>query len=882
MRGHSLLASLFLSMHKTRTLLGHSSLSSPTLSIFIRHRSSYGKRTKDGNSMSSFLQTVHDKMRADKSGGVEAEEVKSASTKVRYGGKRTREVNAKAVNPTPARVINSKLEPKKVDVLKSQVTASSSLSRADASTDLVKKPRKAARSPTLNPNLTVDQPRKKPIVTKEVDPIQLAWLRFESQCKKSDHGMTTTSITSFLTVLLSNKKLDLMVKALTRAKKLGIQPDIRWYELLLEACCQVESPRQALKVFKRMEADGISPSMECHATYMELLCSQGDFEQAKAYFASTYQPVPVKANEVANMTEGQSTSESLPPTIVNPPPDTLVYLRAMMGCARRKRAHEAQYWMDKLLSEPLVTPTSACFEALGQAYIEAGDLTGAEKVWDDMLNRSLIPPEQAIIATMNAYMKKGQAHKAVAFCERPIYLSLYDTVDVLAVRAVAYAQSGEVSRVFEIMQKLSALKCTIPSRNLERIVEGLSRNGFTTDAARLCSQGTPLSTYLILMEGFNREECPDEAAAILQTIRDSGMPLTTSMFATVIKGFAAANNVEAVERYFDQARDAGLVDAQLWKLALTSYVQVSDIDRALELVEAMTEQEGKEDVIPDIDPIFQLFESCIRARRWADAATSFGILSGIRGVESNPERVTRLLDMHANEFHHIACQLLRGDLEAESDGLLLSGPPLGLVLYKALTTATKPLPERLYRTAMNFYSQDQDLVAVVSTWTTMRNHITAPSATTVTTLLQAVVAQGGERTAKATLDMMTKEKLPLDIDGYRALLTLMGRSGKPKDAIALLVDMDSKGTQFGSVEWEILRDAFRRGHWKKEERYVVRFLEEHYPEVLDIADGDAVDSNNSSNDEEDGSGDESVVTSSVKPVSKGARPSPKVRVTHVV
>ncbi|KAJ1560021.1 hypothetical protein HK405_008515 [Cladochytrium tenue] len=187
---------------------------------------------------------------------------------------------------------------------------------------------------------------------------------------------------------------------------------------------------------------------------------------------------------------------------------------------------------------------------------------------------------------------------------------------------------------------------------------------------------------------------------------------------------------------------------------------------------------------------------------------------------------------------------------------------LGCEIYRELVAAGSRLQEPSYRAVIRAHHRFGDLVSAVKTWSAFRAPVpvgdggapTAPSPTqpepdTVTVLLECVLDVGKSGSAKAMLDMVRRENLPLDARGRAAMLCMMAKYGWASEVIGGLVDAaaaadsptaassaDSDSGSGGGVTRELVSEVMR--HLRAcgnpgAERLVAAFLEEHFPAMLD-------------------------------------------------
>ncbi|KAI9354049.1 hypothetical protein DFJ73DRAFT_959052 [Zopfochytrium polystomum] len=216
---------------------------------------------------------------------------------------------------------------------------------------------------------------------------------------------------------------------------------------------------------------------------------------------------------------------------------------------------------------------------------------------------------------------------------------------------------------------------------------------------------------------------------------------------------------------------------------------------------------------------------------------------------------------------------------------------LGAEIYRELVAAGCSLKEESYAKMIRAHHWFGDLVSAVKVWSTFRGSVTtvserssksasdptsgkeqqpggagtaivkgekrasisAPLASTVTTLLECVRDVGKAGSAKAVLEMVRQESLPIDSRGRAATLCMMAKFGWSEELISALVDLSSTAREETIPPLDastgvtpdlvaMLMRYLRMSQNKDAERAVVGFLEECFPEALSAAlmDGRAV------------------------------------------
>jgi pentatricopeptide repeat protein len=360
--------------------------------------------------------------------------------------------------------------------------------------------------------------------------------------------------------------------------------------------------------------------------------------------------------------------------------DVVSYNTMMKGCIANGQEVKAKELLAELLDTNM-TPTRASFHGLLNARVNAKDFTGAWRLVRDMQASGVSPnavtcsillkgrPTSAqevarILALIDAMEEPMDEVLFLAVVEACIRTGRLDalsrqmgkfmkqssasalTAPTYGSMIKAYGHARDLTRVWELWERMIEHKVAPTSITLGCMVEALVANGCTSDAWKLIQKLSKddstrhlinTVSYSSLLKGFANAQDTEKVMALYQEMKASGIQPNTITFNTILNAFAkggAMHRVPALLEDMGKASPPVELDVVSYSTIVKGYCNSGNLDRALKVVQTM-QARGKH--TPDEVMFNSLLGGCAKEHRPDEALQ---VLSSMRKFGVAPSNYT--------------------------------------------------------------------------------------------------------------------------------------------------------------------------------------------------------------------------------------------------
>ncbi|KAJ3103389.1 hypothetical protein HDU96_009290 [Phlyctochytrium bullatum] len=617
-------------------------------------------------------------------------------------------------------------------------------------------------------------------------------------------------LTTYFSALAESGLAEKIGPILRDAQTAGLEMDVPLYTAVIQGYFKAKDTRSAVRTFEDMVAKGCRPDITAFHSLVQGFCEMG---------------MPIQAEEVMVFMRSGAGVESIPDSIVR---------AVMSGYIKARMVSDAVRIFDQIrLSGP--APTTFTYNTLLKGLSDDFDIEVMTDYWNQWKK-----DVAASASSGEATPSKGKKKNQNASQEVP-------TPDLNSFNIVleAYIKCSRTDRAQELIREMVDL-------------------GFNPDAAN----------FVNLVEAHLRSRDYSLAAEAIVLMRRSALGSTSKKSASIVNVIrshapqfeALIQKLQETSESIDSTQPGGAVSPRKGIPKSLKELAESGID-----LRAATEAASKRQIAVELyrelaAADVRLSEDTYRAVMKAYHAsadlvavvktwTTFRNFTAPATPETeSPPAPVQPQETSANKKTDTEAS---GSAQTQSPA---SSPSASAAVQNQSPTSTpstaapapssSPSPENPQSPAS--FSTATAATPPVSpspqtpTPAAPPNHQATPLATvasvhpsTVTTLLAAVRDLGKAQTSRAVIELVKNEKLPLDLEGYVYLGCIMGKVGMSNELIRLVLDMVEAGHELAPVFAREWRANLKRSGDRGAEMKVTEFLEENWPEVFALEEGDA-------------------------------------------
>ncbi|ORY52067.1 hypothetical protein BCR33DRAFT_846030 [Rhizoclosmatium globosum] len=662
--------------------------------------------------------------------------------------------------------------------------------------------------------------------------------------------------------------------------ELGLVPNLRTYNLFLELYIKEGNLNACIAFYERMIDEGVEPDVNTFNSLIQGCLKFQKLNRVESYFQEMV-ALGIDPNQRTINLLIQHYAKNTKPT-ENP--------------IQKIESLVSTYIRDPLSPIPAsstdgkVDPNAAIYTALIKAYTTHNRIDLARSAFS---TAKTLPDADAHLYTamLHSLVESGNKSSSTNPHDQELVneeaLSLFQEMmdnPTIQVDSVAFA---------------TLVQMFVHSRDLER-AELVVNVGMK-------ARGVPVTfaVWSSLLEGYVESGRVSDAVRLFEQMRMEGAYPPTYLYNLVLRGLASDFDTELLERYWGRwmwsieveeaeltrqkesfrygqgrknyARKVARPDAESYSIIVEAFVACQDIERAIKEVGKMV-QKG---FMPAEKTFLNLVEANVRRRDYKGAAETMLLMrtavdaAAKKGGSASATNVKGLNDIikgNAGQFESLVVGLLEKseslngatdiapnatpkqlaklkEFVAENSGELAAEMKakrtLGVELYKEMISAGCVPTESTFQCVIRAHNRAGDLVSAIKAWMSFRSlhPNVVPQHATVNALLVCVKELGKQASARAVVDMIQKEKLKLDTEGFGLYLFLLARWGWKEELMSCVLDMVNDGVAVSIPMVQLIEQglkAYKGLDAAATEKDVMGFIEENWPEALAFAEEEKI------------------------------------------
>ncbi|CAK9320968.1 unnamed protein product [Citrullus colocynthis] len=213
---------------------------------------------------------------------------------------------------------------------------------------------------------------------------------------------TVKSFNALLASCVNSKEYD-QVETIFREvpQEVSIEADVRSYNIVISAYCEMDALDKAILFFNAMEKTGMEPDLVTFNTLLTAFYKRGQFLEGESVW-------------------GMMESKNIAPNIIS-------YNARLQGMVQEKRIQEGIGLLAEM-EEKKIEPDVHSYKALIKGFCEDGDLEEAKK-WYNKLKENEITPNKSIYGTLLPFLcEQGDFEFGLQLCREAIDNQLFINV----------------------------------------------------------------------------------------------------------------------------------------------------------------------------------------------------------------------------------------------------------------------------------------------------------------------------------------------------------------------------------------------------------------------------------------------------------------------
>lgn len=395
---------------------------------------------------------------------------------------------------------------------------------------------------------------------------ELAW-DFVEEMQNQGMILTASIISLFIYKYCAEGNLGIGLVLLMEMKKIGIDPDVVAYTIVIDSLCKMCHLKEATSMLFKMTQMGISLDSVSVSSLIDGYCKVGKLEKAidlsKIFSIPPnvylYNSLLSKLCTDSNVAEAVNIFQEMLELGLNP--DCFSYTTIIGGYCKIGRIDKAFNFLGKMLKRGIKESVTT-YTTLIDGCCKSGNVDMAEHLFQKMLTEGLVPDVVAYNVLMGGYGKKGHLHKA---------FELLDTM-----------RSSDVSPdivTYNIIIHSLITRGFVNEAN--DIINELTRRGFSPDVV----------TFTSIIDGFSNKGNFEEAFLVWFYMSEHGIKPDVVTCSALLNGYCKVRRMEEANALFRKMLDIGLIpDLMLYNTLIRGFCRVGSIDDAHHLVNMMVER----------------------------------------------------------------------------------------------------------------------------------------------------------------------------------------------------------------------------------------------------------------------------------------------------
>ncbi|TKY72263.1 Pentatricopeptide repeat-containing protein [Spatholobus suberectus] len=480
----------------------------------------------------------------------------------------------------------------------------------------------------------------------------------------------------------------------------GFSPNWPTYAALLQAYCKARFREDALGVYKEMKEKGMDVDIVLYNLLFDMCADVGCMDEAVEIFedmksSGSCQPDNFTYSCLINMYSSHlKHTESLESsnlwgqhvsTILKGMEDKVSQGDVIFILNRMVDPNTASFVLRYFQNKIKFTGDKEVilYNVTLNLFRKSRDFEGAEKLFDEMLQRGVNPNNITFSTMVNCASVSGLPNKALEWfekmsgfgcvpdditCSAMVYayartnnvdkaLNLYDrakaekwSLDAVTFSALIkmYAVSGNYDKCLKIYQEMKVLgvKPNLATYNtlLGAMLRAKKHRQAKTIYKEMKSNGVSpdFITYASLLEVYTRSQCSEDALGVYKEMKGNGMDMTADLYNKLLAMCADVGYINKAIEIFNEMKSSGTCQPDSWTFSslITIYSRSGKVSEAEGILNEMI-QSGLQ---PNIFVLTSLVQCYGKAKRTDDVGKVFKQLLEL-GIEPNDQFCCCLLNV---------------------------------------------------------------------------------------------------------------------------------------------------------------------------------------------------------------------------------------------
>ncbi|XP_010688663.1 putative pentatricopeptide repeat-containing protein At5g08310, mitochondrial [Beta vulgaris subsp. vulgaris] len=256
---------------------------------------------------------------------------------------------------------------------------------------------------------------------------------------------------------------------------------------------------------------------------------------------------------------------------------------------------EANMLFDQVREMGLCVPNSYSYNCLLETMSKSSLSDQAEKRLDEMRSFGWIVDKYTMTPLLQVYCNAREFEKALIVFNQMLERGWVDS-HVLSILVVSFSKWGEVDRAFELIEKMEEFGLRLNEKTFYVLIHGFVSNSKVDKALQLfdkmCGSGflADIGVYDVLIGGLCKLRKPHRALHLYSEMKNVGISPDIGI---LVKLLSSVEEEEIMAQLLEENGEGLEIESVklLYNSVLNGLVRIGLIDRALELVKMMMEDD---------------------------------------------------------------------------------------------------------------------------------------------------------------------------------------------------------------------------------------------------------------------------------------------------
>ncbi|CAA7025930.1 unnamed protein product [Microthlaspi erraticum] len=340
----------------------------------------------------------------------------------------------------------------------------------------------------------------------------------------------------------SSELLDLMLEE----KSIDVRPNIRTFNVLVQAWCKKKQVEEAWKVVHKMEECGVKPDTVTYNTIATCYVQTGESKSAEREVVEK-----MVTKEKAAKPNGRTCG-----IVVG-------------GYVREGKVRDGLRFVRRM-KEMRVEANLVVFNSLIKGFVEVMDRDGIDEVLTLMKECKVKADVITYSTVMNAWSSAGYMEKAAQVFEEMVKAGVKPDAHAYSILAKGYVRAKNTEKAEELLETMVEARPNVVI--FTTVISGWCSSGSMDDAMRvfnkMCEFGVlpNIKTFETLMWGYLEMKQPWKAEEVLQMMRGSGVKPENSTFLLLAEAWRVAGLSDESNKAINALKCKDVEIARLEKL----------------------------------------------------------------------------------------------------------------------------------------------------------------------------------------------------------------------------------------------------------------------------------------------------------------------------